>query len=204
MTNCVMSECYATEYDLWHSIEGFAVENALRIKVSKYVSYLLRHNPEDLEMDDEGFVELDQLLSKLRRLFPTIDEKLLAEIVEQSERKRFEIVGDKIRALYGHTIDVHVHLKEDMQIERLYHGTTPEAAEQILEKGLQPMKRKWVHLSPTREIAYDVGKRRTDSPVILIIDVAEARSNGLRFFRVTDKVYVSAHVPAKYIKTLSI
>jgi len=170
--------------------------------VSKYVSYLLRHNPEDLEMDDKGFVELDQLLSKLRRLFPTVDRKLLVEIVEQSERRRFEIVGDKIRALYGHTIDVHVHLKEDTQVAQLYHGTTTEAAQQILEKGLQPMRRRWVHLSPTKEIAYEVGKRRTDSPVVLMIDVTEARSHGLRFFRATDKVYVCKHVPAKYIKKL--
>jgi len=178
------------------------VDNDLRVKVSRYVSYLLRHNPEDLEMDDEGFVELDQLLSKLRRRFPTVDKKLLVEMVEQGERRRFEIVGDRIRALYGHTIDVHVNLKEDTQVERLYHGTTPEAAEQILLKGLQPMKRRWVHLSPTKEIAYEVGKRRTDSPVILIIDVADAKSHGLRFFRAADKVYVCKRVPAKYIKKL--
>jgi len=187
-----------------HLIEGLAVENYLRIKVSRYVSYLLRHNPEDLEMDDEGFVELDHLLYKLRRRFPTIEKKLLVEIVEQSERHRFEIVDDRIRALYGHTIDVQVHLKEDTQVERLYHGTTPEAAEQILLKGLQPMKRRWVHLSPTKEIAYEVGKRRTDRPVILVVDVTGARSHGSRFFRATDKVYVCEHVPAKYIKLLQL
>jgi len=65
------------------------------------------------------------------------------------------------------------------------------------------MKRRWVHLSPTKEIACEVGKRRTDSPVVLIIDVTEARSHGLRFFKAGDKVYVCKHVPAKYIKTLS-
>jgi len=153
-------------------------------------------------MDDKGFIELDQLLSKLRRRFPTVDKKLLVEMVEQSERRRFEIVGDRIRALYGHTIDVHVHLKEDTQVERLYHGTNPEAAEQILEKGLQPIKRRWVHLSPTKEIACEVGKRRTDTPVILMINVTEARSHsftilqswgqGLRVQACSCKVYQNA------------
>ena len=176
------------------------MENDLRIKVSRYVSYLLRHNPEDLEMDDEGFIELDQLVSKLRRRFPTVDRKLLIEIVELSERRRFEIVGEKIRALYGHTIDVHVHLKEDTEVELLYHGTTPEAVEQILENGLQPMRRRGVHLSPTEEIAHEVGKRRTNNPVILVVDAAEARSHGIRFYRATDKVYVCKYVPTKYIK----
>ncbi len=178
------------------------MENDVRIEVSKYVSYLLRHNPLDLEMDHEGFVELPRLLSKVRRRFPTVDRKLLVEIVECSERKRFEIVGDRIRALYGHTVDVNVHLEEDKQLAQLYHGTTQEAAEQILKTGLQPMKRKWVHLSPTKEIAYEVGNRRTDSPVILMVDAAEARNHGLRFFKATDKVYVCEHVPAKYIQML--
>jgi len=67
---------------------------------------------------------------------------------------------------------------------------------------LQPMRRRWVHLSPTEEIASEVGKRRTDKPVVLVVDASEARSHGVRFFRATDKVYVCKHVPAKYIKTL--
>jgi len=178
------------------------LENAVKIRVSRHVSYLLRHNPEDLEMDAEGFVDLDELVSKVRRRYPTVDRKFLTKIVVESERKRFEIVENKIRAFYGHTIPVHMHLKEDRQIVRLYHGTTPQAAKEILEKGLQPMRRRWVHLSPTEEIAREVGKRRTNSPTILIIDVSEARSHGIRFFRATDKVYLCKYVPAKYIQTL--
>jgi len=176
------------------------MENDSRIKVSKYVSYLLRHNPEDLEMDDEGFVELNRLLAKVKTRFPTVDINLLSEIVNRSERKRFEIVGSKIRALYGHTVLVHMRLEEDEHVERLYHGTTPQAAREILKKGLLAMKRKWVHLSPTVGIAVEVGKRRTRSPVVLVIDASEGRSNGIKFYRVTDKVYVSKHVPAKYIR----
>jgi len=174
----------------------------VKIGVSKYVSYLLRHNPEDLEMDDDGFVDLNELISKVRRRYPTMDRNLLIKIVDESERKRFEIVENKIRALYGHTIPVHVRFKEDKQILGLYHGTTPQAARQILEKGLQPMRRRWVHLSPTQEIAREVGKRRTKSPLVLMINVSEARSHGIRFYRATDKVYVCKYVPAKYIKTL--
>jgi putative RNA 2'-phosphotransferase len=174
----------------------------LKIKISKYVSYLLRHNPENLQMNDEGFVKLDELVSKVKERYPITEKNLLREIVNESDHKRFEIVGENIRALYGHTIPVCIHLKEDKQIVLLYHGTTSQAARQILEKGLQPMRRKWVHLSPTEEIAREVGKRRTNIPVVLVIDASEARSRGIRFYRVTDKVYVCKHVPAKYIKTL--
>jgi len=181
---------------------GFDVEDDVQVSVSKYVSYLLRHNPEDLRMDHDGFVDLDELVSKVRRRYPTVDRELLIKMVDESERKRFEIVENKIRALYGHTIPVHVKLKEDKQVARLFHGTTSQAVREILEKGLQPMRRRWVHLSPTEDIAREVGKRRTNSPVVLVIDVSEARSRGIRFYQATDKVYVCKHVPAKYIKTL--
>jgi putative RNA 2'-phosphotransferase len=181
---------------------GLGVEEGVKARVSKFVSYLLRHNPEDLDFDNCGFVDLGELVSKVRRRYPMVDREFLMRIVDESERKRFEIVGGKIRALYGHTIPVHIRLKEDKQITRLYHGTTPEAVKEILEKGLQPMRRRWVHLSPTEEIAQEVGKRRTNTPAILLVDVSEARSGGIRFFRATDKVYVCKHVPAKYIKRL--
>ncbi len=176
--------------------------NDVRIKVSKYASYLLRHNPQDLEMDDEGFVELERLVSKIRTRFPMIDRKLLNEIVEHSERKRFEIVGGKIRASYGHTIDVRMHLEEDTQVERLYHGTTLETAEDVLETGLRPMKRLWVHLSSTEDVAVQVGKRRTSSPVVLVVDCVVARRQGVKFYRVSDEVYLCRFVPARCIQRL--
>jgi len=185
-------------------LRGSNVENDVKFRVSKYVSFLLRHDPEDLEMDEKGFVDLDELVSKVSRRFPMVDRNFIIKLVDESERRRFEIVENKIRALYGHTIPVHMHLKEDREITRLFHGTTPQAASEILEKGLQPMRRKWVHLSPTKEIAREVGKRRTSSPAILMIDASEARSLGVRFYRATDKVYLCKYVPAKYIKTLHV
>jgi len=174
----------------------------LKTRVSRYVSYLLRHNPEDLEMDDKGFVEFEKLLFKIRSRFPEADRNLLTEIVNKSERQRFETVGSKIRALYGHTIEVNVALKEDREIALLFHGTTREAAKEILKKGLEPMKRQWVHLSPTEEIALDVGRRRASSPIILVVDAAQARDSRVKFYQASDKVFVCKHVPAKFIKML--
>jgi putative RNA 2'-phosphotransferase len=163
------------------------------------MSYLLRHNPGDLEMDIHGFVDLDQLLEKLRERYQ-IKRESIVEIVEKSDRKRFEIVENKIRALYGHTIPVKLKLEEDRAIKVLYHGTTKEAASKILEVGLKPMKRRWVHLSPTVDIAIEVGLRRTAKPVVLEIDVEVARKDGVRFYKATDKVYICSYLAPKYIK----
>lgn len=171
----------------------------LKAKVSKYMSYLLRHNPENLKIDKEGFVNLDEFLPKLRDKYD-VDKQVISEIVNQGDRKRFEIVDDKIRALYGHSIEVKIGLEEDRSVVVLYHGTTPESASKILRNGLKPMKRKWVHLSPTKKIAIKVGRRRTSKPVILEINAKEARSNGSRFFKATERVFLCRRLPPKYLK----
>jgi putative RNA 2'-phosphotransferase len=170
-----------------------------KIEVSKYMSYLLRHNPENLKIDNHGLVSLSELFEKVKERFH-VDKRLILEIVEKSDKQRFEIVDGKIRALYGHTIPVKLEFVEDKTVRALYHGTTLGATSKILRFGLKPMKRRWVHLSPTIEIAKEVGLRRTRDPVVLIIDAETARRNGVRFYKATDKVYLCSMVSPEYIK----
>jgi len=174
-------------------------KNDFRIRVSKYMSYLLRHNPDGLIIDEYGYVDLDSLVKKLRERFQ-VDKDFIRGIVEHSERKRFEILGGKIRALYGHSIPVRLKIEENTSKKVFYHGTTPEAASKILKEGLKPMGRRWVHLSPTIEVAKEIGYRRTRNPVILEIDAEKARGDGFKFYKATDKVYLCREVPPKYIR----
>jgi len=175
------------------------VEADLKTKVSRYMCYLLRHRPQSLEMDAEGFVSVDELLGKIRARY-LIDKNLIIEIVGGSDRRRFEVKEDGIRALYGHTLPVKVEFEEDTVVKLLYHGTTSHAACKILKEGVKPMKRKWVHLSPTVEVAKEIGLRRTKDPVILKIDAEAARKGGTRFYRATDKVYLCGSIPPEYVR----
>jgi len=88
------------------------------------MSYLLRHSPKDLKIDEEGFVFLDEFLRELREKY-NIDERFINEIVNQGVRKRFEIIGDNIRALYGHSIEVNVGLEEDGSVRCFIMGPLP-------------------------------------------------------------------------------
>lgn len=171
----------------------------LRVNVSKYMSFLLRHNPQDMRMDADGFVEIEGLLEKLGARY-AVEKKMILEIAETSGRRRFEINGGKIRALYGHTISVRLEYEEDKIVTILYHGTTKEAAERILKEGLKPMRRKFAHLSPSLDAAIEVGRRRAERPIVLEIDVGAARANGYRFYKATDRVYLCGSVPPKYMR----
>ncbi len=174
------------------------MKHVSKVEVSKYMSYLLRHEPENLEMDRQGFVGLEELVKKIGERFQ-VDQRFILDIVEKSGRKRFEIINNKIRALYGHTVTVELAFEEDRTIRTLYHGTSPDAASRILEMGLKSMKRRWVHLSPTIEVAREVGLRKTRKPVILKIDADAARKNGVGFYRASDKVYLCRDLSPEHI-----
>ncbi|MEJ2305957.1 MAG: RNA 2'-phosphotransferase [candidate division WOR-3 bacterium] len=172
-------------------------------QLSKFLSFVLRHHPEqyNLELDEEGFVSLNALMETLkstRHSWAGIED--VEKIISGGERKRFEIKGEKIRALYGHSVRVKI---EDGFCPRgtLYHGTSPEKLSKILSEGLSPMERQFVHLSKDKETAFKVGKRRHPNPVILEIDAEEACKNGVKFFD-RDVVVLSNKIPPEFIKTL--
>jgi len=163
----------------------------------------IKIKPEDLKIDREGFVDLDELFAKLRKRYD-ISWSFIEEIMSEESGKRFEIIGNRIRSLYGHSIEVTMELEEDRSAAMLYHGTTLESALKILNDGLKPMQRKWVHLSPTKEIAFEVGRRRTFEPVVLMIDAKEARKDGVIFFKATERVFLCREVPAEHIHVLDV
>lgn len=171
------------------------------VLVSKYISYLLRHNPEDLDISKNGFVPISQLLSKLRVRFFDIDRSFLEKVVKHGN-KRFQIKDDKIRALYGHSIPVDITFENKISVNTLYHGTTKKAAEKILSKGLNSQSRNKVHLSSSKKEANRVGKRRTTRPVLLKIDVQKAINNGISFHKATDKIYLSDPIPPEFISVI--
>jgi putative RNA 2'-phosphotransferase len=62
------------------------------------------------------------------------------------------------------------------------------------------MRRIGVHLSPTIELARRVALRRTSRPVILRVDAARARMDGLKFYKAGEKIYLSGELPPKYLE----
>lgn len=177
------------------------------LELSKEISYALRHAPweYELEMDEEGFVPLKQLLSALDETGHyqrnvTVED--ICHLMEVSDKKRYEIAGDKIRALYGHSIPMHIEKEEIVPPDVLYHGTTHKALDRILKEGLKPMSRQYVHLSKDLDTALLVGKRRDDKPVLLSVDAKKAFKDGIRFYLGNNKVVLTAYVPSKHLKVV--
>lgn len=173
------------------------------IKISKFLAYILRHNPEKfhLQLDLEGFADLNAVLKILNSRYQSrnITKELIEKIIKKSDKKRYEIVEDKIRALYGHTIKQKIKMKEaEILPPFLFHGTTKRAYERIIKEGLKSENRQYVHLSGNIEDAILVGKRRTNSPIILKINTETARNKGMLFYTAGD-LYLTDFVPPNFI-----
>jgi putative RNA 2'-phosphotransferase len=173
-------------------------------RLSKTVAYALRHNPEEygLTLDAEGWVAVDDLLKALRqrrRVWRGVTGTDLLKMIEQAEKRRYEIRDGRIRAYYGHSVPGIVERTPAAPPDLLFHGTSPQAAESILRDGLKPMNRQYVHLSTDRETAFMVGQRRAADPVILEVRAAEAHRAGVAFFVGNDDVWLAEAIPAQFI-----
>lgn len=175
------------------------------VDLSKTMSHALRHEPwlYELEPDDQGWVPVDRLLSAIRRSGPQfcrIDRASIAEVIERSAKQRFEIQDGRIRALYGHSLPGLLRKQRASPPEILFHGTSPEAVERILTDGLRPMDRQYVHLSVERDVACEVGRRKSRQPVLLQIRSAEADAYGVAFLIGNDAVWLAKHVPSLFVE----
>ena len=80
------------------------------IKTSKFLSLVLRHEPErvGLKLDSSGWASVPKLLEAVNRHGVALTFEQLKHVVATSEKKRFAFNEDetRIRASQGHSIEV--------------------------------------------------------------------------------------------------
>lgn len=122
----------------------------------------------------------------------------LEQVVTGSDKQRFVIEGDRIRANQGHSVEVDLMLEPVAPPETLYHGTVARSLASIWEKGLVKGSRHHVHLSADPQTATKVGARR-GKPVILKVDSAGMAAAGLVFYRSANGVWLTDSVPPSFL-----
>lgn len=171
------------------------------VKVSKYLSKHLRHQPEriGLTLDEAGWVDIDTLLAAAAAHgFPVTREEL-DHVVAANDKQRFAIEGARIRASQGHSVEVELGLPPATPPPYLYHGTVARSLDAIRAAGLLPMSRHDVHLSADRETATQVGARR-GRPVVLSVDAGAMHRAGHVFHLSANGVWLTRHVPPRYLR----
>lgn len=171
------------------------------VKVSKYVSKHLRHQPDriGLVLDPQGWVEIDDLLGAAAAHGFRFTRAELDHVVAANDKQRFAVDGTRIRASQGHTVAVDLGLPEAEPPAFLYHGTVAAALDAIRAEGLRPMARHHVHLSPDRETATRVGARR-GRPVVLTVDAGAMHAAGHVFHISANGVWLAEVVPPEFLR----
>ena len=172
------------------------------VKISKYLSKHLRHEPErlGLELAPGGWVRIDDLLAACARHHFAITREHLEEVVATSDKQRFSIdaTGTLIRANQGHSTAVDLQLEPAVPPPVLYHGTGAPFVETIRSDGLKKMARHHVHLSIDVPTATKVGARH-GKPVVFEIDAAAMQRAGHIFYVSANGVWLTDEVPPVYL-----
>lgn len=171
------------------------------VKISKYLSYLLRHKPEAiaLELDTEGWANISELIGKTTDF--ELNKEILEIVVETNDKQRFSISDDgkKIRANQGHSIPVDLNLAPIVPPQFLWHGTAKRFLGSIMDIGLVKKQRHHVHLTELRAVARAVGNRYGKS-IILKVSAQEMSANGYEFFKSLNNVWLVDRVPPEFIQ----
>ncbi len=167
------------------------------LKASKRLSYLLRHSRTPLYIDLKGgWASVKTILQVLN-----ISREELEIIVREDEKGRysFDTTGTRIRANQGHSIpNVEIPMEQPDPPEFLYHGTATHFLDDIMQDGLKPMKRQWVHISPDYQTALRVGSRH-GKPVVLRMHAQAFVKAGHKLFRSANGVWQVAAVPTQFL-----
>ncbi len=172
-------------------------------KLGRFISGALRHFPDDLglAMNQHGWVDVDVLCDAMRTRYKWANKEKLFSIIESDEKGRYELQGRKIRARYGHSVMVDLDYPENT-LPQLYYGASREEVDILLEKGIKPIKQRYVHLSTTAEKAQEVAKIHTEDPVLILINAEEARNNGVKMLTATENIVLSEEIPPQYLSLM--
>jgi putative RNA 2'-phosphotransferase len=175
--------------------------------LSKGIAQALRHRPArfGLELDESGWVDVADLLAGLcrRRGWCELTLADIEAVLAMPGKQRYELRNGRIRALYGHSASAAVQKETAVPPQYLYHGTAPETVNLILQDGLKPMRRQFVHLSTDIATAQLVGRRKDRQPVILRVRALAAHETAVFFYQGNDSTWLADFVPPDFIEVLA-
>jgi len=173
--------------------------------IGRMMAGVLRHFPEryGLEMDANGWVDLGEFITAVairNRRFRFLKPNHILGLVQTDPKGRYEFRDGRIRATYGHSLDVDLDLPTDTIPDTLFYPTSEEECSVLLGAGLRPSDRKMVHLSGTFNAALEAGRVRIQVPVILEINAKTARDAGVVIKKAGKTVYLTKEIPPEFLR----
>jgi len=170
-------------------------------RITRSLAYMLRHKPEefDLQLDRQGFAGLSEVVQALNeRLGEPIEEAQVARAIACGDRERYEIVDGRIRALYGHSIEVDPGAPGQPPA-LLFIGLDERDAERARRNGLHGGRRRFLHLALTEEEAIETGRRSARDYVVITVHALDAWEQDVNFYN-RRAMFLSEPIPTEFIE----
>lgn len=160
--------------------------------ISRKLTKLLRHNLDNIEHDNAGYVEFNII----KKILPNITIEIIKEIVKNDKKNRFDIKISEnkffIRANQGHSSG-NIDENEIFEIITkpiygVYHGTYSDKVDSIFKNGLSKMNRKHIHIA---ESDSSISGKRKSADTKIYIDMKTAINDGIVFFRSKNNVILT-------------
>lgn len=174
-------------------------------RLGRSLAGILRHGRFELTMDDQGFVDMRDIVGVVKENNPRMHwlrPHHIVALVDTDPKGRYQVSGNVVKATYGHTIELDMALNTENVPDYLYYPTAPEETDLILESGLYPSDRAMVHLSLTYQDAFRAGSVRVEQPVILEIDVNACFNAGYDIGKAAKTVFLCRHVPPECLRII--
>ena len=172
-------------------------------RISKFLSYVLRHHPEliGIELDENGWADVKLVIEQSNIFGVQFDREILDFIVATNNKKRFayDETLTKMRASQGHSINITLGYTAQEPPTLLYHGTASKYVDAILQHGILKQSRQHVHLSKDFETAVQVGQRHGKPHVFTVLS-AEMFKDNFQFYQSENGVWLTDVVPNSYLK----
>jgi len=182
----------------------------LSTQLSIYLSLVLRHKPEELEiiLDENGWTYVPTLIDKLNATGRVCELADLQQIVEEDEKGRYQFDDAfmYIRAVQGHSHDSVKGMQHELATPPaiLYHGTPASNRESIDRKGISRQQRLYVHLTDDREQAWKSATRRKTDGIVYAVDTAKMMRVGIVFYRAENGVWLTKRVPYSALRVVGL
>jgi putative RNA 2'-phosphotransferase len=191
------------DYLMFVVIAGFmSKKNRLKSNnISHMLVYILGHRPFEFGLlpDIDGFVACKDLIQALHEEsgWGYIKQGNINEVLIGEDRPLFEAVEGRIRTVERRWAFNDEHLVE-LPSKILFLGIRRKAHPVVMERGLRRIEGSFYILSPDREMAERIGRRRDPQTVILDIMADAAQSEGLVIRRFGD-LFLAQEIPARFI-----
>ena len=183
---------------------------AMRLRLSKLMSYILRHDPgaAGVRLSGDGWADIGDLVRGIRTVWRNregyrwVTEEHVYAVAALDPKGRFEVSDGRIRARYGHNrgLGVRIEYSSDTSSTTLYHGTTVDRLPSIMREGIRPMRRMYVHLSTSVEDAAQTASRHGGRVVVLEVDCECLRRRGIEVYLASHAIRLAERVPPECIR----